>query len=93
MNRPAFGEQPLRFGHQHRMVMAEQQRAVAADEIQHRHFLAVAVVIQVVALRAVEDDADAQQVEQPAELRLDQLIEIVRRDRVHVTPCVSEVHA
>ena len=83
VNRTAFDEQPLRFGHQRRMVMAEEQRPVPADEIQHRHFLAVAVVIQIVALPSVEDHADAQQVEQPAELRLDHLVEIVRPDRLH----------
>ncbi len=49
VNRPAFEEQPLRLGHERRMMMAEQERAVAADEIQHPDFLAVALVIQIVA--------------------------------------------
>ena len=84
VNRTAFGEQPLCFGHEHRVVMAEEQRPVPAHEIQHRHFLAVAVVIEIVALRPIEDHANAQQVEQPAELRLDHLVEVVRLDRLHV---------
>ena len=84
VNRTAFDEQPLGFGHQRRVVMAEQERPVTAHEIQDRHFLAVAAVIQIVALPSLEDHANAQQIEQPAELRLDHLVKIVRRDRLHV---------
>ena len=84
MNRTAFDQQPLCFRHQRRVVMTEEERPVPADEIQHRHFLAVAVVIEVVALRPVEDHANAQQIEQPAQLRLDHLVEVVGPDRLHV---------
>ena len=59
VNRTAFDEQPLCFSHERRVVMTKEQRPVPANEIQHRHFLTIAVVVKVVALRTVEDHADA----------------------------------
>jgi hypothetical protein len=83
VDRTAFGQQALRFRHQHGMVMAEQERPVPAHQIQHRDLLAVAVMKQIVALSPVEDHANAQEIEQPTELRLDHLVEIVGPDRLH----------
>src|SRR5687767_11671991 len=74
----ALGQQPVRFGYQRGVVMAEEERAVATHEIEHRDFPAIAVVIQVVSLPPVEHHANAQQVEQPTELRLDRLVEVIR---------------
>ena len=59
VNRTAFDEQPLCFGHERRVVMTKEQRPVPANQIQHRHFLTIAVVVEVVALRTIEDHADA----------------------------------
>ena len=44
-------EQAARFGHQRRVMMAEQVGAVATEHVQHFHQAAVAPVIQVIALR------------------------------------------
>src|SRR5829696_2398558 len=83
VNRPAFREQPVCFGDEGGMVMTEEQRSVPADKIEHGHVIAVAAVIEVVALCSIEDDADAQKIQQSAELRLDHLIEIIRAIRLH----------
>ena len=73
--------------------MTEEERPVAADEIEHRHFLAVAAVIQIVARAPIEDHANAQQVEQPAELRLDHLVEVVRLTGSMFGPCSSPAYS
>ena len=79
VDRSAFGQQALRF----RTSTGCDGRTgvpVPAHQIQHRDFLAVAVVEQIVALSPVEDHANAQQIEQPTELRLDHLVRIVGPD-------------
>src|SRR5512145_587283 len=65
------------------MVMTEEERSIAADEIEHRHFFVISAVIEIVARCAIEDDANAKKIQQPAQLRLDHLIEIIRGDRLH----------
>ena len=83
MNRATLGEQTLRLGDQNRVVVAQEQRAVAADEIEDADLFTVPPVIQIVALCPLEHHADPKQIEQLTQLRFDQLIEVVSRVRLH----------
>ena len=62
------------------------QRLVPANEVEDRDLLSVPPVIEIVATGTIEDDTDSKEIEQPAELRLDHLVEVIGRDRLHVGP-------
>jgi hypothetical protein len=75
-------------------MVTQKERAVSPDEIENADFFAVPTVVQIITLRPFEYHADPEQVEQLAQLGLDQLIEVVGRLRfVHVVPRARDARA